>query len=210
MDSNKKYKLEPYISITVPLLKEAGNILENILLSDYEFESREVDKPVIIYGAGSLGKMAKDFFNYLKVPFLYVVDQNAGQYKTDECWRNIEIIHPDDVREIDKKNSLLVICVVTTPIIALHDKLKNNGWQDIAFFYDLCENYRFQHPLNNGWFLGKLNENDKKSIRKVFSLLADDISKAYYVQFITWRKLRIELLFSDLEIITTIVFLFRK
>jgi len=200
MDSNKKLKFEPYSSISVPLLKEAGGFLENILLSDYKFQTREINKPIIIYGAGSLGKMAKDFFSYLNIPFLYVVDQKASQYKGDECWENIEIISPDDVSEKDKKNSLLVICVVTTPLIALRDELKNNGWKDIAFFYDISENYRHQHPLNNGWFLGKLNGNDKKSIKTVFSFLADDISQAFYVQFLAWRKLRIELLFNNLEI----------
>jgi FkbM family methyltransferase len=196
----KKLNLKPYTSVTAESLGEAGNLLENILSSDRSLHPRKIDKPVILYGAGSLGKMAKDFFNYLNIPFLYVVDRNADKYKADTFWQNIKIVHPDDVKETDKKNCLLVVCVVTVPLIALRDELKNNGWRDIAFFYDLSEAYRDQHPLGNGWFVGNFDEKEKESILKIFSLLADDVSCAHYVQFLAWRKLRVELLFSDFKI----------
>ncbi|MCL5030017.1 MAG: FkbM family methyltransferase [Bacteroidetes bacterium] len=200
MYNSIKIDLEPYTSVTVSSLKEVDDLLEDVLSLDFQLQPRIIDKPVILYGAGSLGKMARDFFTYLKIPFLYIVDKNANQNKKDESWKNIDIVHPDEVGETHKKNNLLVICVVTTPLIPLRDELKNNGWEDIAFFYDISQAYCDRHPLNNGWFLGKLNDNDKESIRKVFSLFADDVSRSYYVQFITWRKLRTELLFSDLEI----------
>ena len=104
------------------------------------------------------------------------------------------------LKKTDKKDCLLVLCIVTTPLIALRDELTADGWKDIAFFYDVSEAYRDRYPLSNGWFLGKLNKKEKESIEKVFSSLADDISRAYYVQFLAWRKLRIELLFDGLEI----------
>ncbi len=200
MDKNKELKLEPYTSVTVESLSEAGDFLESILLSDYELKPKNIDKPVIFYGAGSLGKMAKDFFDYLNLPFLYVVDKNADKYKADEFWQNIKIVRPDEVAASDKKNCLLVICIVTTPLMALRDELKNNGWEDLAFFYDLSEAYYERHPISNGWFVNNFSEQEKNSIRKVFSLLADETSRAHYAQFLAWRKLRVELLFSDLEI----------
>lgn len=181
-------------------LQKADELLQDILSSKIELFPRKIDKPVILYGAGTLGKMAKDFFGYLDIPFLYVVDQNANQYKTDEYWQGVEIIRPEDVKETDKKNCLLVVCIVTMPLMELQDELRNNGWKDIAFFYDVSEAYRDRYPLSNGWFLGKFNKKEKKSIEKVFSSLADDISRAYYVQFLVWRKLRIELLFDGLKI----------
>lgn len=200
MNKNKKLNLEPYTSIVIGSLKEAGDLLENILSSDYESQPRKIDKPVILYGTGSLGKMAKDFFDYLKIPFLYAVDKNASKYRADAFWQKTKIILPNEVEEVNKNNSLLVICIVTTPMIALRDELKNSGWKNIAFFYDLSEAYRNQHPLNNGWFVSNFNKKEKESIRKVFSLLADNTSHAHYVQFLAWRKLRVELLFSDIEI----------
>ena len=201
MEKNKNLTLTPpYTSVTMLSLQRENELLQNILLSKIELFPRKIDKPVIIYGAGSLGKMAKDFFRCLDIPFLYVVDKNASKYKTDEHWQNVEIIHPDDVKKTDKEDCLLVVCIVTMPLMKLQDELKNNGWKDIAFFYDVSETYRDRYPLNNGWFLGKFNDKEKESIEKVFYSLADDISRAYYTQFLAWRKLRIELLFDGFEI----------
>ncbi len=200
MEKNKTLTFNPYTFIAIPSLQKVDELLQDILSSKTELFPRKIDKPVILYGAGTLGKMAKDFFNYLGTPLLYVVDKNANQYKTDEYWQNIKIIHPDDVKETDKKDCLLVVCIVTTPLMKLRDELKNKGWKDIAFFYDVSEAYHDRYPLSNGWFLGKFNDKEKKSIEKVFSSLADDISRAYYVQFLAWRKLRIELLFDGLKI----------
>lgn len=200
MRENKTRTFNPYSSIAVPSLQKGDELLQDILSSKVELFPRKIDKPVILYGAGSLGRIAKYFFDYLNIPFLYMVDKNANQYRADEYWQNIEIVHPDDVKEADKKACLLVICIVTIPIIELQDELKNNGWENIAFFYDVSETYRDRYPLSNGWFLGKFSENEKESIEKVFSSLADDISRAYYTQFLAWRKLRIELLFDGLEI----------
>mgnify|MGYP001596939657 CR=1 FL=1 len=199
MEKNKTLTFNPYTSVVVSSLQKEDKFLESILSSDIEISLRKIDRPIILYGAGNFGKMAKDFLNYLDIPFLCVVDKNASQYKTDEHWQNIEIIRPDDIKGTDKKDCLLIICIVTTPLIALRDELMADGWKDIAFFYDISEAYRDRHPLSNGWFLGKLNEKEKESIKKVFSLLADDISRAYYMQFLAWRKLRIELLFDGLE-----------
>lgn len=200
MLKDKTLNFNPYTSIAVLSLKKGDELLQDILSSKIELFPRKIDKPVILYGAGNLGKMAKDFFDYLNIPFLYVIDKNADRYRTDEYWQNIKIIHPDDVKETDKKNCLLVICIVTIPLIGLQSELKNSGWKDTAFFYDVSEAYCDRYPLSNGWFLGKFSEKEKKSIKKVYSLLVDDISRAYYIQFLAWRKLRIELLFDGLKI----------
>lgn len=200
MNKYQALRLEPYTAITLTSLNEGKNLLENILLDSQELLPRKVDKPIVLYGAGNLGKMAKSFFDYLNMPLLYVVDRNAAEHKTDEYWRGTRVIHPDYVNATDKKNVLLVVCIVTMPLIEFRDELIAAGWEDTAFFYDVSEAYCGRQPISNGWFLGKLNENDKESIRKVFSLLADDTSRTHYVQFLAWRKLRVELLFNDLEI----------
>ncbi len=200
MIKDKHLKYDPYKSITIPIpcFDRGEKILEDILLSNLELLPRKLDKSIILYGAGSLGKMAKEFFKYLDIPFLYVVDKNAIQRKSDENWVDINIIHPDDVRDDDKKNCLLIVCIVTTPLIDLRDELRDDGWEDIAFFYDVSEGYRDQYPLSNGWFLGKTDDDELESIKEVYSLLNDDISRAYYLQFLAWRRLRIELLFENL------------
>lgn len=185
---------------------EASEVLEKILISDIKISPRFIDKQVILYGAGNLGKMAKNFFDYLNIPFLYFVDRNSDLLKSDADWSDINIIHPDKVKEEDKKNCLLIVCIVTTQLITLRDELKADGWEDIAFFYDVCEAYSDQYPLTNGWFLNKPSEDELDDIKKVFSAL-DDVSRMYYLQFLAWRRLRIELLLKGIQIINNRYFI---
>lgn len=200
LKKNKKTLLEPYTSVKVSSLRKTGELLRNILSSKTKTPSTKITKPVVLYGAGSLGKMAKDFFDSLGLSFLYVVDKNAGLYKKDAHWKGIGVIRPDEVREVDKNNCLLVICIVTVPVVPLRDSLRNSGWKDVAFFYDMAQTYSDRHPLNNGWFVNGLKKEEEANIKKVFSLLYDDVSRAHYVQFLAWRKTRVELLFSGIHI----------
>jgi FkbM family methyltransferase len=200
VSENSAIKLCPYTSITDPSPEGIDNLFRSVLDTDTELFPRKADKPVILYGAGNLGKMAKNFFTHLNLPFLYVVDKNASQYRADAFWKGIRVIHPDDVASDDKKNALLVICIVTMPLIKLRDDLLAAGWEDIAFFYDVSEAYCDCHPLSNGWFINKLSSGEKESIKKVYSFLTDDTSRLHYLQFIAWRRMRIELLLKDVVI----------
>ena len=201
MKHYKFLELNPYSSakMDIQTFEEGIEVLEKILTSDVKIVPRRIDKQVILYGAGSLGKMAKNFFDYLNIPFLYFVDKNAKLLKSNADWNGINIIQPGKVKKVDKKNCLLIVCIVTTQLIALRDELKADGWEDIAFFYDVCEAYSDRYPLTNGWFLNKPSENEIGYIKKVF-LALDDVSRMHYLQFIAWRRLRIELLLKNIQI----------
>lgn len=195
----QKAGLEPYTSVALSSVKEANGLFEELLSSKAALGPRKADKPVVLYGAGSLGKMAKNFFNRLNIPVLRVVDKNAAQCSLDKNWAGVEVISPDEAAEADKADCLLVICIVTSPQIALRDELRAAGWQDTAFFYDVCETYRDRHPLGNGWFLGNLGSSEISAVKKVFSAL-DDVSRLHYLQFLAWRKLRVEILSENIRI----------
>lgn len=208
MKQAKFLELNPYSSakMDIQTFEEGSEVLEKILTSDVKILPIYIDKQVILYGAGNLGKMAKNFFDYLNIPFLYFVDKNADLLKFDADWGGIEIIPPDKVKEKDKKNCMLIVCIVTAQLIALRDDLKADGWEDIVFFYDVCEAYSDRYPLSNGWFLNKPSENEIDDIKKVISAL-DDISQMHYLQFIAWRRLRIELLLKGIQIINNRYFI---
>ncbi len=206
MKNGTDIKLTPYRSITLSSFNSNEGLLEVLLRTEITVLRRRIDKPIVLYGAGSLGKMAKTFFDYFDIPFLYVVDKNANQYGMDNIWTHVKIVHPDEVKTVDKKTYLLIICIATTPLIALHDALKADGWEDIAFFYDVCETYSARYPLTNGWFLNTLGKHERDAIKKVFFVL-DEMSRMHYLQFLAWRKLRIELLFEHLEITDTRFFI---
>jgi FkbM family methyltransferase len=182
------------------VLKDENKILKDIFSSNIKLFPRKIDKPVILYGAGSMGRMAKDFLDYLNIPFLFVIDKNAKEYRIDKFWKNTKIIHPNEVSEKDKKNSLLIICLVTSPLLDLHNELKKNKWRDVVFFYDVTEAYKNKYPINNGWFSGKFSEKEKKYVRRVLSSLADQASRFYYLRMLAWRRLRAELIFNDGQI----------
>ena len=205
---DKSLEFNSYSSVIMDIknFAEASEVLEKILISDIKTSPRLIDKQVILYGAGSLGKMAKNFFEYLNIPFLYFVDKNSDLLKSDADWSGINIIHPDKVKEEDKKNCLLIVCIVTTQLITLRDELKADGWEDIAFFYDVCEAYSDRYPLTNGWFLNKPSDDELDDIKKVFSAL-DDVSRMHYLQFLAWRRLRIELLLKGIQIINNRYFI---
>lgn len=199
MSGVKKTNLAPYTLASVASTAEAGTILKKVLSSKERLSPRKADKPVILYGAGSLGEMAREFFKGLCIPFRCVVDKNADRYKADQKWAGIKLLRPDEVDEADKRNCLLVICIVTVPLVSLRDELKGAGWRDIALFYDVCEAYKDRYPLSNGWFLGNLDVKGTAAVRAVFSAL-DGVSRLHYLQFLAWRKLRVELLARKISI----------
>ncbi len=191
---------QPYTSIRLTTQNNIDEILNDILETDFNFKPRIINKPVIIYGAGSLGIMTKDFLNYLNITLLYVIDKNSSKYTNDEMWKDIQVKSPDIVTNYDKNNCLLILSIVTIPIIDLIDQLKEDGWKDIELFYDVSEAYTDKYPLQNGWFINKLNSNEMDLIKKIYFTLKDKISQAHYLQFIAWRKLRVELNFKDIDI----------
>lgn len=193
-------RLKPYTSARIPLSQKKDELLKSIISSKRKLSPGKIDRPIILYGAGRLGRMATDFFKYVGQPVSYVVDIYANRQRADVFWKKTKVVYPQDVEQADREVSLLVVCIVTAPLIAMRDKLVAEGWKNIAFFYDMAQTYSSRHPMNNGWFLDALNKEDKKNIRSVFSSLEDDVSRAHYLQFLAWRRLRVELLSEEVSI----------
>ena len=186
-----------------PDLNNALRLYQEICAKRPVFSIRVVDKPLVLYGAGKLGRMAMEYFILLKIPVLFVVDARPEQYADDMFWENIEILKPDDVAIEHKQKSLLAVCVATVPFTVLQSKLSDYGWKDIVPFYDITEAYKTQHPLSNGWFAGEFTDEDNAGIRSVLSGWSDDISRAHHLQFIAWHYLREEWFFDGAPVITT-------
>lgn len=193
----RDYQINPYSSIkfSTGYIEGVVDFFEKILSSGIEIKPVLPDKPVILYGASSLGKMAEEWFAYNNIPFLYFVDKNAPALELGK--RGVtdkRIFRPND-HEItdDKHNALILICCVTSPQIALMEELRISNWKHIAFFYDMVNSCGFQHPLNNGWFLERQERNEIKKIRQIIGALADDSSRLAYIQLLVWHHSRIEL-----------------
>lgn len=162
-----------------------------------------VDKPLILYGAGNLGRMAKEYFSHIGVAFKYVVDSNPSAYCNDPAWQGIPVIGSLDVPEEDKKTSLLVVCISTIPYAPVYQSLIAQGWVQVEPFYDITDVYRERHPLSNGWFSGQLDERAIVGIESVLERWEDNESRCHHLQFIAWRFLREEWTFADAPVTTS-------
>lgn len=194
-------KLVPYSKIQLDLqnTNDSYRLLKKILLSDIYLSPTKIDKPVVLYGAGNLGKMAKKFFEYFNIEYLYFIDKKKKKIETQAFWSNTKILLPEEIDESDKDEYLVIICIVKTPLISLKEDLKAQGWKKIAFFYDVCETFKERYPISNGWFFSKPDKSKLNEIKKIFFEL-DEVSSKHYLLFLAWRRLRIELSMKDFKI----------
>ncbi len=180
----------------------ADTLLKTIVGQEAASPPTSIDQPLILYGAGSLGRMAKEYLNYIGIPFQYVVDASPSVHSNDRFWNGISVVGPEDVSETDKKYSLLAVCISTVPYTPVYHSLTAQGWKNIVPFYDLTELFKYQHPLGNGWFVASLNEKENDAIGNVLNRWDDEISRAHHLQFLAWRFLRQEWVFTDAPITT--------
>lgn len=174
----------------LPDYEQAKLLLEELRQQSIPAPARHVDRPLILYGAGNLGRMARQYFERIGIHIDAVVDRQTEQYRHDDFWANTEILHPDEVDTNRRQQVLLAVCVANVCYSELSQELIENGWHDVVHFYDIAEAYRDRHPLSNGWFCDELSQDDCESIFQVMKNWGDDASRAYHLQFIAWRHLR--------------------
>ena len=188
------------MKLKLPSSGEACERFQELLAHEKTCNPREVNKPLILYGAGDLGKLAKDYFENLGIPFMYVVDAHPERYLGSSTWKDIRILSPEEVPFEDKNNCLLSICIATSSYKSITEPLLKDGWRDVVHFYDISEAYIERYPLGNGWLCGTLDSDDIKETEYVLSNWSDDISRAHHLHFIAWHKLRKELIFDGAPI----------
>jgi len=156
----------------------------------------------MLYGAGNLGRMAREYFEFIGIPIKAVVDKNVLALRHDPFWQGVALLHPDDVLLDDRVNCLLAVAIANYPYSEIAADLRGKGWRDVVMFYDIAEAYKERHPLGNGWFAGTLHNQERKQIEQVLGGWADDISRAHHLQFLAWRCLRQDWIFPDAPITT--------
>lgn len=198
----KEPKITPVKYAKAPDRKAARELLREIAKRPVSFEPRKVDKQLILYGAGNLGKMAREYFERLGIPFMFVVDANPDLHRRDPFWAGVNIFGTKDVPIKQGESALWAVCVATVPFSQVSAPLKERGWRDVVPFYDIAEAYRDRHPLSNGWHSGVLSEEDVYGIESVLFRWEDDVSRAHHMQFIAWHSLREEWFFGNAPVTT--------
>ncbi|MGV8938296.1 MAG: FkbM family methyltransferase [Allorhizobium sp.] len=154
-------------------------------------------QPLALYGAGNLGRLARDHLRSVGEDFAFVVDRNAEVLTNDPAWAGVRLMTPDDVPAELKQTALLAVSIATSPYVPLEAALKASGWRDVVPFYDLAESFRDRHPLSNGWFAAPFEADEETAMASLLERWDDDISRAHHLQFIAWRRLRQEWVFAD-------------
>lgn len=137
---------------------------------------RKIDKPLILYGKGNLGKLAVEVFNKLGIPIYATFDRNT---MPPLLW-------------ID---CLVAVCVATEPYQPIHNALVAAGWIDIVSVYDIFEAYP-ECGITSGWFTGELSEEDENNITAVvkhFLETNDFHSIFHHLAFRLWHQFRVEI-----------------
>lgn len=164
------------------------------------FSPVTMDLPLALYGAGNMGRLARDFLSAVGHKLVMVIDRDARRLAQEPCWSGERLVHPDAAAELAKGGLRVAVSVVTSPYVPLERSLRQLGFKDIVPFYDLAESFRHLHPLSNGWFARPLSAKDQENTARVLALWDDDVSRAHHLQFLAWRRLREEWVFAGAPI----------
>lgn len=159
------------------------------------------DAPLALYGAGNLGRLAREFLKAVGRDFDMAIDRNAKELAQSSYWSGVQLFHPDNVTEKAKHDYRLAVSLVSSPYVAIEQSLLAQGFRDVVPFYDLAESFRNVHPLSNGWFASPLTPNDQDNTAEVIKLWDDDTSRAHHLQFLAWRRLREEWTFEPAPLV---------
>lgn len=161
---------------------------------------RRVDKPLILYGAGNLGRLAAELLALLGIPVAYAID--CSPPADGLLLGRIPVIRPEEAPAGHYESHQVAVCVVLAPYTPILEYLNAMGWSHIAPFYDVAEAYANAVPMGNGWFAGELGRPDSDAIASVLQAWDDDISRAAHLQFLAWRLHREEWIFDGAPVNT--------
>lgn len=179
---------------------QASILLDEIANAPAAFGPVPADRPLALYGAGNLGRLARDFLRAVGQDFVLAIDQNARALSANGNWAGVTLLHPDEVGDSDKFGARLAVSVVTSAYVPIERALLDRGFTDVVPFYDLAESFRHLHPLSNGWFAASMTAADRTTTAQVLARWSDDVSRAHHLQFLAWRRLREEWTFAAARI----------
>ncbi|MEM1047520.1 MAG: FkbM family methyltransferase [Pseudomonadota bacterium] len=155
---------------------------------------------VVLHGAGAMGRLACSVLAHLGIRVDCMMDRAAKPGQTIPP--NLEVVRPDDpILATKRAETIVLVTTVSAPFEAVRDELHAIGWQNVHPFYDYANQFVDRHPLNNGWFAPARTDGDRLAISRILGALADDVSRAHYIQFLAWRLLREDWIFQNAPIV---------
>lgn len=184
----------------VPDCSEARRLLDDLAHQPCLAAPVALAGPLVIYGAGTFGRMALDFLRDVGVEPALVVDARADRIRGSDAWQGVELLAPHEVPDRLKSEALLAVSIVTAPVTPIMEELQAQGWRHVVPFYDVAESFRPAHPLSNGWFADQPQPTDLIEIAGCLEAWDDDLSRAHHLTFLAWRLARQEWRFSGVPV----------
>ena len=137
---------------------------------------------IILYGAGSLGRLAMETLKYMGIKPKAIVDKSKSG-----MLMGVDIMRIDSVSKNDRENCLFLICISTISYNEVMRELEHEGVKYALHYYT----YAFiKNPsvLGNGWLLYD-NDYCYKKANEICELLQkDEKSIAHYLTFLYWKR----------------------
>src|SRR5690606_3890911 len=140
-------------------------------------------QPLALYGAGNLGRLARDHLKAVGTDFALVIDRNAAELAGDPAWEGVPVLAPEAVDSEFRSRAMLAVSIATSPYAPLEAALTGAGWHEVVPFYDIAESFRDRHPLSSGWFAAPFGTSEIAEIERVLAAWGDDTSRAHHLQF---------------------------
>ncbi len=174
-----------------PLI-EFAKILQSPITAERYSRLDLIDKEVILYGAGSMGRMALDLMRSAGIEPSLFVDQTArGKIG------GIEVLPLNSISASQKQNSLFIICVVTVPLESIELILRKSKCANIIHFYDYSELF-FPNLIGNGWKKGILTADESGVISQIIKFLYhDEQSTVDFLRYLWWRLRRVDMQYKN-------------
>ena len=179
-----------------PDTDQAATLLGELATASCAYSPVATDVPFALYGAGNMGRLARDFLAKVGHDPVMVIDRDARRLAQEPSWSSDRLVCPDEAAKLAKDGFRIAVSVVNAPYVPLERSLQQLGFEDIVPFYDLAESFRSIHPLSNGWFAAPLTAFDQEKTAEVLTRWDDDVSRAHHLQFLAWRRLREEWTFE--------------
>src|SRR5262245_58218824 len=107
----------------LPGPEQALPLLNTIADGTCPFAAAIADMPLALYGAGNLGRLARDFLKNVGHDLVMVLDRNASALANEPDWAGVPLLKPEEVTEAAKRETRLALSVVTTPYVPLERSL---------------------------------------------------------------------------------------
>ena len=174
----------------------AGALLAELAEAPCRVRAAADDRPLALYGAGNLGRLARDYLKAVHRDFDVAVDRAAGRLAADPEWAGVRMMAPEAVPGDVKRTVRLAVSVVTTPYAPLEKTLLADGFDDVVPVLRFGGALSPPAPIVERLVRRAPHHRGSRQYGCGAGRLGDDVSRAHHLQFLAWRRLREEWTFA--------------